>query len=216
MTDLQASVVFDAYPKVSVREFLPELTFEFTEMPEEGMPHFVLRAINRIARQSNCLRRTATIHTQPCVDNYLLEPQDCMDIVAVMSVCKHGGCGCSDVTRITSEPCHLPCGTMSWFEAPNTIYFSNTRHHNVFRVSMSVAPTYETCEVDRILLTNFYDTVLNGTKFYLYSMTDKPWSSVNRAQEYEVRFLQGIRSAALEALTGGQRGMFRTKRPRIL
>ena len=217
MQDPQTSVVFDAYPKVSLQEFVPELAFEFNEMPSDAFPHFLLRAINRFARNSNALRRTATIFAQSCVENYLLEPQDCMDIVAVLSVCQTSHCICSSpVVRVTSEPCRLPCGTYSWFEEPNVIHFSPVKCKDVFKVTMSVAPTYDACEVDSVLLTTFYDVIMDGTKFYLYSMASKPWSSVNRAQESEARFIQGIRTASVQAMMNGQRGALRAKRPRVL
>lgn len=213
-----SNVVFEAYPKVPLQEFVPELAFEFTEMPEDGLPFFVLRAISRIARDGNILRRTATIRTQSCVESYILDPPDCMDIVAIMGVrlVRSPGCCSGPVRRLTFEPCHIDCGTMSWFEEPNIIHFSPAKCNNVFSVNMSVTPTRHTCEVDKKLLTDYYDLVMYGTKSYLYSMADKPWSSVTRAQEYEQRFLLGIRDASVQTMLGGQRGALKAKHMRIL
>ncbi len=216
MQEPQTTVVYESYPKIDIREFLPELTFEFSEMPESGIPFFLLRAVQRMARTGNILRRTATIHAQNCVENYLIEPTDCMDIVAIMNIQMFSRGCCMGVHRLTHEPQCTPCGIYSWYEEPNVIHISPARDCDVFKVTFSVAPTQDACEVDRKLYTNFYDTVIAGAKFYLYSMMDKPWSSVNRAQEYERRFLSGIRVAALETLTGGQRGGFRATRMRVL
>ncbi|MBQ3569532.1 MAG: hypothetical protein IJA20_02540 [Methanocorpusculum sp.] len=209
------NIVYEAYPKVSVQEFIPELSFEFTDMPENAFAHFILKAINNIARRGNVLRRTATIHTQDCVDNYRLEPQDCMDIVAVMGICKRDNCGCSPITRLTGQPCCLPCGSFSWFEKPNIIHISDARCGNCYDVKFSVAPTYDACEVDEILLTQYYDLVMDGVRADLYGMGNKPWSSLQRLEYHKQQFDKGIRKAAIETLTGGQRGALKARRPRM-
>lgn len=213
---LNPSIVYDAYPKVPVQEFIPELAFEFTDMPENAFHHFVLKAINKLARKGNVLRRTALIHTYPCITNYLLEPQDCMDVVAVMGIrnmCHP--CGVTGVTRLTHAhvPCYMPCGTYSWFEHPNVIHITNTQREGQYQVEFSVAPTYDACEVDRILLDNYYEVVLDGARTDLYAMSNKPWSSLQRMEYYRQQFLGGISRAAVETLAGGQRGALRAKRP---
>lgn len=216
MLDTQSHVIFEAYEKVPLTEFTPELAFEFTDLRDEAIPNYVLRAITRMTNVGNVLNRTAIIHTQPCVDNYLLEPPDCVDIVAIMSVCQIDGNRCGKIERVTNTPCRLPCGATTWFEYPNTIFIKTNGCFNIYRVQMSVAPTFDACEVDRILLTKYYDTVLAGAKYYIYSMVNKPWSSVNRAQEVKLDFERGIRSAAIDNLTGGQRGFIRLRGARHL
>lgn len=214
MLDAQSYVVFDSYDKIPLTEFVPELAFEFSELAEEAIPNYILRAITRMANIGNILRRSATIHTQSCVTNYKLEPPDCMDIVAIMDICQiKGGC-CGRVERLTHEPCCLSCGSTSWFEFPDTVYINAGGCNNVYRVTMSVAPTFNACEIDKILLTKYYDTVLAGAKSYIYAMTDKPWSSVGRAQEFKLDFERGIRSAAIDTMLGGQRGVIKLKRAR--
>lgn len=216
---MPSNVVFEAYPKVPIQEFIPELAFEFTEMPEDAFAHFILRAINKLARDGKVLRRSAVIEGQQCVETYLLEPEDCTELVAVLSVCRgRAGCGCAPVSlpRLTGAPCALPCGTHVWVELPNVLHVQPVHCGDVFHVAMCVAPTYDACEVDRILLTNYYDTVMHGVRSYLYAMAGKPWSSAERSTLSETRFIHGIRAAAVETMMGGQRGALRAKRPRVL
>lgn len=211
MIDAQSHVIFEAYDKVSLTEFVPELAFEFSDLSEEAIPHYILRAITRMANMGNILRRTAIIHTQSCVDNYLLEPPDCMDVVAIMGICQIDGSRCGNVERLTHEPCRLSCGATSWFEYPNTIFIRTNGCFNIYRVTMSVAPRFDACEVDKMLLTKYYDTILAGAKSYIYAMTDKPWSSVGRAQEFKQEFERGVRGAAIDTMMGGQRGVIRIR-----
>jgi len=212
---LDKVVMFEPYSKVSVDEFLPELQLEFPDMPSDAFAHYVLRSIDRIARDGNVLRRTATIHTERCIENYLLEPPDCMTIVNIMKVCNNGCNCCTNVRRLTSEPCCMTCGTLTWFQEPNTILFRNHPSHACFKVTMSVAPTWDTCEVDTLLLHNHYELVLTGARYMLMNMSNKPWSSVNRAQELKKDFVIGIRSAAIDTMMGNQRGGITATKPRL-
>lgn len=220
-------VAYEAQPKVPLTEFVPELAFEFNEIPEEVFPNYLLRAITRFARQTNALRRTAEIPVQECVENYLLEPEDCMDIIAVMGMCQVRSNGCrGPVVRLTSKPCQIWGGLYSWVESPNTIVIHPARYNDVFEVEFSVMPTYDACEVDRLLLTQYYDTIIAGTKYYLYNMNGKSWSdevrnarfrvSSARASENLALFLSGCAEAAVETMMHGQRGAIRAKRPRVL
>ena len=212
---LNNTIVYEAYPKVPVQQFIPELSFEFSDMPEDGFAHFVLSAINTFARRSNVLRRKATIRVTQCVDNYLLEPQDCVDIVAIMGIrMLRPTCG-SRILRLTGEPGDVWWGVQSWFEAPNVIHITNTSCNSEYEVYFSVAPRYDACEVDEILLTQYSEAILAGARAKLYGLGNKPWSSLQRMEYHERLFDKAIRAAAVEALTGGQRGAIKARRPRM-
>lgn len=214
MQEPQVVQVYDATPKVSVYEFTPELELEFTDIPIDIFPHYILRTVNKFARDSNVLRRHQYIHTTPCITTYLLLPQDCVDIVAVMRV---GTSCCDTVTRVLDKPVCVNCGeTYTWFEAPNIIHLDPMPRARCYHIEMSVAPTYDACEVDRVLLTNYYDTIMFGVKSHIYGMTNKPWSSVQRSQECMLLFNNGVHRAAMEVMTHGQRGSFKRKLPKVL
>lgn len=217
MLSQRQHVVYQAVPKVPVDAFFPELAFEFNEVPDEIYANYLLRAVDRMAREGNLLRRKAEIHVQEHVEHYLLEPGDCMDIVAIMKCClvKSNGCR-GPVVRLTDEPCCISHGLYSWYEHPNVVWFRPARHNDVFEVEFSVAPTFDACEVDKILFEKYHDVVLSGVRAYLYAISDKPWSSDQKFAMYTEIFQRGIQSASLEMMTGGQRGMIRTKRPRVL
>lgn len=216
MTSLTTNVDYESYPKVPVSMFYPELDLEFEKLPQDSFGHFILKAINRLCRDANILRRKVDICTQDCVQNYLVEPEDCMDVVAVMGICNIWGNMCGKIHRINHEPCRLSCGSTTWFEFPNTIHIQGAKCGNLYRVEVSVTPRYDACEVDSILLSNFHDVVLAGAKSYIYGITGKSWSSVARAQENMAAFKIGISKAAVETMTGGQRGVFKTNRGRII
>ena len=214
------SVVYDAYPKVSIKEFIPELAFEFEDASEEIFSHFILKAINRFARDSNALVRDQDILAQCGACAYKLEALDCVDVVGILRVTRESDriCGEVDVPRINNRPGKHCCFTqrsVSWFEAPDIIHFNPCSPPDVFHVLFSVAPKYDACEVDRILLDVYLETILDGSRYFLYNMQSKPWSQVQRAQECYFKFLDGIKRASVESHTGGQRGVFKRKTERI-
>lgn len=212
MSDPQTFVVFEANEKVSLSIFADDLAFEFSDVSYDTINNFLLRAITRMAHKGNILRRRIQIATQAHVENYLLEPPDCVEIIAIMEMCDTQGRLCGNVRRLTSEPCRLPCGTYSWFEAPNIIHISPSRCNMTYTVIAAVAPVWDACEVDRILLTHYYEVVIAGAKYYLYGMAHKPWASNAKAQEFKNDFELGIAAAGIEARLGGQRGPLKIKR----
>lgn len=217
MLSQRSSVVYQAQPKVVLSGFIPELAFEFPDVPEEIFSNYILRAIDKLARDGNVLRRKAHIHVQEHVENYQLMPEDCMELVAVMR-CRSVRSNSlhADVVRLTQEPTCIIHGIYTWFEPPDFIFFRPARHGDVFEIDFAVAPTFDACEVDRVLFTKYYDTVMYGVRSYLYAMPDKSWSDANKATAYTTMFLSGIRAAGIEAMTGHQRGAIRAKRPRVL
>lgn len=201
--------------KVPLTDFVDDLLYDITDLPEDAALHFIKRAAIEMARKGNIVRREAIIHTQDFVENYVLEPPDCADIVAIMSVCAIKHSLCSEVTRLTAAPCRLPCGTYSWFTEPNEIHFSPGKYGNAYRVNFSVAPQIADCELDSVYLRHT-ETLLLGAKAYVYELNDKPWTNRGLAQKLKEQFKLGISKAAVEKMLGGQRGVMRVKRPWVI
>lgn len=210
-------VAYAPHAKVPIDSLLDDLLFDLQELPYDTAVHFIRRAAIRMAREGNILRRTAVISTQSCVDNYLLEPPDCVDIVAIMSVKNVRGSLCSAVTRLTQAPGRLPCGAFSWWTPPNEVHFTQVGCNYAYEVGFSVAPRRDACELDASFADKHYELLLVGARAMAYDLDDKPWTNRQRAEDYNTRFELGIRGAAIETMMGGQRGAFaRPKRPRVL
>lgn len=213
---MDETVVFELTPKVPVDDFLPELMFEFPDVPHDALVNYVLRAIDRLCEKANVLRRTAIVHTQRCIKNYLIEPPDCMDVIAIMAV-DEGKRGCFPFVKLRRM-----------FKAPSTylvdavtverneLIFTRPLDKAEYIVTMSVKPRYDACEVDAILKERFYDTIQAGVKASLCAMAGKNWSNNSHAEYWEKKFLIGAASAAVETLSNKQRGVINAARPRIL
>ena len=211
------NVIFENTPKIPMDAFLDTLSYEFTDAPYGVLENCLKRTVCRMCERTNVLRRVLYIHTQENVHNYLLEPPDCMDVIALMSV---GYCQtkflCSELIRMNRRDLRHGCcchGNTVCVEG-NEIIFSNPKNGDVYRVEISVKPGRDSCELDSILLDEYEETVLMGVKAMMFEMSDKPWSSIQRAQLCEQSFLRECAEVAVDVLNGGQRGAYKAKRQR--
>lgn len=208
--------VYNAVESVPIDDFLVELTYLYPDTPSGYLQFCVRRAIDRLCRVGNVLRRNVSITVQSCVENYKLFSPHCEDFVAIRNIRSMCGSCCGSITRFVKAPCYLPCGTASWFEFPDTIFFRPAQDGAEFDVELIVAPDKDACEIDRYLFDYCYDIIMNGAKSMLLSAdsklrTDRLKSQEYRidrskAQEYKVYFENGIRAAAVERMMNGQRG----------
>lgn len=211
-----ANIVFENTPKVPFDVFYDDLSYEFTDAPYGLLENCVKRTVTRIAERTNMLRRTVFLTTECNVHNYLLEPPDCMDVIAIMSICYcqskflHG-----PLYRLTSPTCTCCCFDNNVSVDHGEIVFSAPKSGTTFKIVMSVKPRRDSCEVDSILEEEHHELVLDGVRSILFAMADKPWSSVQRAQLSEQSFLHGCAEAAVDTMLGNQRGVMRVKRGRV-
>lgn len=210
------AITYDIYPKVSLNDLLDDLMFDLPDIPDAAAVHLLRRAAIKMCRGGNLARRRATICTQPCVNNYILEPVDCVDVVAVMSTRNLTGSLRGEVTRLTQVPAETPCGMYSWWTPPNEIHFTQVGCEYSYEVSFSVAPKFDACEIDADLANKYYELLLLGAKSYAHDLNDKPWTNLSKSRDYTARFLEGIRTASVETMMGGQRGVSRYRKMRVL
>lgn len=208
------TVVVDAFPKIPLEDFLPELRVEFPEVPDEMLMHYSRLSVMEICERANVLTRTISICLEPCVENYLLEAPDCVKVIAILSVCRHQEGGCpSSVTRLTNTPCYVPCfKSVSWWEQPNIIRFKpapSIREYADIRVVVS--PTREACEVDEVLATTYRELVFLGVRYRLYGIPRQKWSSEPLAVQTRQDFDMRLAAAAIDKLLGGQRGVIKMR-----
>lgn len=212
-----ANIVFENTPKVPISEFLDELAYEFTDAPYGLLEHCLKRVVCRICEQTNILRRTVFLETQCNVHNYILEPPDCMEVIAIMSICYckskflHG-----PLYRLTSPVCTCCCFGNTVHVDRGEIVFSAPKSGTTFRIELSVKPTHDACEIDSILLNDHADLVVQGVRAMMFSMVDKPWSSLQRSQIEEQAFKLACAEAAVDTMLGQQRGVMRVKKQRII
>lgn len=216
---LEPSVVFDPFDTVPLTAFTTELQFEFPDLVSEAMPHYIMKTIRRFAKITNALRRRIRIQAIHCVDRYLLEPPDCVDILAIMDMMTEADCSCNGRVRIhrfMQDPLNKNCcGMTSWWDQDGIIFLKGVGNSRLTAI-VSVAPRLDACEVDRIILDKYFDVIMAGVKSQIMGMPQKPWSSVERSRLYKQDFEAEMRAITVDTLMNGQRGVFKRTLPRIL
>lgn len=207
-------IIYDKYPVVPLDLFLPELLLEIPELPDEIALHYVREAAIEFATRSHVLERTVTICAQDWVQDYLLEPPDCTRMLAVQSICATGCCG-GAVTRLSTRPCQLACGTVySWYEEPNIIHITGGAAS--YDVRISVAPKRDACELPSPLYERYKSAIQTGALANLYGIPRRPWSSQPLAISRRMEFDRRIASAGIDRLMGHQQGPIKMKTRRAL
>lgn len=212
-----SGIVYDPYAKVPIEQFLPELTFDIPELPDEIAMHYIRKAAIEFAQRSRVIRRKVRIRTQNCVNNYILEAPDCMELVAIHTLCNVSGGCCGTPSRVTHEPCNIrSCGVTSWYEAPNIIWISPGRDCTEYEVEISVAPPPDACELDKEFYTKYQEALLVGAKTFVYGLSRKDWSSQPLSDAMRLEFDRRIAAATLDKLMGGQVGAIKAKSRRVV
>jgi hypothetical protein len=210
-------IEYELHPQTKLSELTVDLSFELPDLAEDAAVHLLRRAAIQMCRSGDLMRRQARIRIQPGVENYLLEPVDEVDLVAILSVGKRDDCFQPRLGgRLTGKPMGLSGGAGCWFTPPNEIHFINSFPPDVYQVNFSVAPLREACRVDQDFAGRYYELLLVGARALAYDLGDKPWSNAARAGQFRAQFEMGIRAAKAESLMGRQRGRLRSQWGRVL
>lgn len=202
------------YPKVSLDEFTVELSFEFTGVPIDMLAHYVREAAIDFAARSRVLLREILVKVQACIPNYLVEPDDCMDISAIVGV-KNLQCGRAALyRRFNSYNCCTTCSPHRQIEwkIPDTIWIAPvpTQAEDMI-LKCYVKPKRDACELDTVLLSEYKDAILHGARYRLYSISNRAWTSREAARMSQVEFERSIASARADKLLAGRKGPIQVK-----
>lgn len=202
-------MIINPYEKVSFEEFLPELQLEIPELPNDILMHYVRNASIEFAKRTGILIRHIELLLEPCVENYLLETVDCLTINKVINVCRDG----HSVVRVPTAKCaKVNCGggMVMWWEEPNIAYFTPPPAKEcLVTVTVSVTPSDDACEVDKVLLTTHRDAILHGARSQLYAIPRRDWSDGSMATRSLSMFETAIRKTNTRRVLGNQSGFFR-------
>lgn len=205
------TVIYDAYPKIDIDTFLPELQLEIPELPDDILMHYVRTAAIDFCERSHVLQREIHICLQECVPNYILESPDCTRIVMVNGICR--GCG-GPYERVSTAPCRVSClSSMAWWDKNEGSICLNpapSQSDNIM-VRVSVAPTTEACELDAVLGEQYRVAILAGARSLLYAIPRRAWTSQTFADTNRQEFDRRIASAGVDRLLGGQQGVVKMK-----
>ena len=216
---MQSAVVFEPFKIVPLDKFLPELQFEFVDLPEPVYKFALIRTARLMAREGNLVRRKVVIRTQPCVTRYALRSPDGLEVCSILGI-RGRHCGCErEVVRSFDPPegC-CSCGRdRAWYDDQEQVLnFKHPYFPGEYFVTVAVCPNDDACGLPEIFYTELIDTLMSGTKARIMRMGNKPWTNLQLADAYEKDFHDSIADSAVEAATHCMRGGIRMNFGRAL
>jgi hypothetical protein len=219
----------DDFETVCWDAFAPEVAVAFEGIPQSMALNYIRQAAIDLAEKSQVLVRELDVPLQPCVTEYLLEVPTCERIVSVQSVGIRGdaqGCPCARGSR-TGRWSAWRCHRESFrFEYPNRMTVNVGPHppHDPHRpeelrpawVRVAVAPTRDSCDVNRRFYEVYHEAVVNGAIARLLLIPKTGWTNVSLAAVYEDKAKAAITAAGIDRMIGGMRGPFRMKSRRVI
>jgi hypothetical protein len=204
----------EPYAQTDLADLLDDLNYEFLDLSVSALEHYVRRAAIYMCRNGDLAVQKVVVRTLPNVRNYLLEPSDDTELVALLGVrCVTPGQS-GWVIRALSEPPRQFGGPVSWFVAPNELFIESP-FRGSFEAEFSVAPSRTSCSVPSVLADRWYEVLLTGARHYIHDASGKPWSDKKLALELLAEFRSGVQRAKVECMTGFQRGVLRMNTPRV-
>lgn len=208
-------------PTAPLSSLVDELGYEFQGLPLDALEAYARRAAQTACRMADLDVWAQKIHTQHGVKNYLLEPAEGTDIVALLGVrCLSGADLHRQIRRVTEKPqrgfpgvavWHEPRVRELWFEG-----LATSGEPSVFEAEVSLCPLPDACEVSAEFAGRLYEPLMDGVKSYVYDMAGRPLFSPQLAQSCRAKFLDACRQAKIEDMSGRQRGMLRLTYPRMI
>lgn len=231
-------------PQVELEAFLPELMLSAPGLPQEIAASYIRQAAIDMAESGNTLRRTVRIELQAGVQNYLLEPPDCVRTIGVSRISGRNG-WCNSGYRMVPDDVPMPAigclqvpvagcaafgfgpsanqawgvGGIAKLQNPNELWVSPVPQCDAdlgIEVELIVAPKRDACTVDRVMFDRYAPALVAGALMYLYRLPKQDWTDYNLAQKMETEFKKWTTKASGDRLLGAARGPFRLVTPRIV
>jgi hypothetical protein len=205
----------EPFAAVPLEGLTDDLRYDYLDMPSAALEHYVRRAAVAMCREGDLVQQTAVIRAVPEVANYLLEPSDDTELVALLGVRD-----LDERDRDASLPFletvrRLTGPARSWFSPPDELFIISPQPGR-YEARFSVAPSRDACSVPAILRDRWYETLLTGARAFIHDSPGKPWSDRELARDLLARFKAGIRNAKTDRLVSFQHGSLELVRSRAL
>lgn len=216
----QTSVMYEPFRAVALDKFLPELRFEFSDLPDPLFKWALLRSARDMAREGNLVRRRAIIHTQCNVTRYALRVPDGLELCAILGI--HAISCCRDFhnVRRSFDPPEgaICCGReKAWYDdLEGELHLVSPYFPGTYFVTMAVMPADDACELPALYYDEHIDVLLTGARARILRMVNKPWTNLQMADAYEKHFRESIAIAAVDTNTHMMRGTVKMNFGRVL
>ena len=203
-------IVHERLATVPVSKFLPELRFEFTDLPDQLFEWALLRTARSLAKDGGIIRRRVIIQTQCGVERYALRSPDGLEVNTILGIKGMSCCDCLHTVPRSFDPpdgCHSCAREEAWYDdQEQELHLISHCTPGIYFVSMSVVPADDACELPIEFYDDYIDMLLNGTRAKILRLNNKPWTNFQLADAYMRGVEENLREAIIEVNTHKMRG----------
>lgn len=201
---------------IALEKFLPELRYEFQDLPDELFKFSLVRAARTMARSGDVDVRRAHIQAEPCVTRYAIHPPLDYELVKIISA--------STESKSLNLVRHKPKSwnvyaheTVIWYDDLECILqIRNIHCPTTIHLNITVCPPDNTCELPFIYYDQYLELLTMGVKANLLRMLNKPWTNLQLAMVYDRAFQQGINELTVDAHMHKTKGIVKMDFGRVL
>lgn len=214
--------MFDKTKTVPLSKFLPELRFEFQDLPDELFYFAIVRTARRLANGGDIDIRKSILHIKPYVTRYALRLPPDVDLVNIISLEPQFD------YKGQLKPLNLLRGRpknwqnyqyegIAWYDDIDKII--HVQNYNVladFILHISVSPLDSACELPLIYYDELIELMMLGIKATILKMDNKPWTNLQLAFTYDKAFDQGVHELTVTNHMHKTKGIFKMNIGRVM
>lgn len=178
-------------PRVKLKEFFPELRFEFQDLPPQLYTYYLWQTAVDMAEKGNLLRYWEEVPLKKDVTRYFLTPPENTVIWNVMGIFHSPRAGIPGIDEIPGGSDEitdvLPQGAffchknIAWYEP-----YTKSLHYNdaanaagqSLYVNVSLTLGDEGCELPAVYKERFHEMLILGTRARIKLIPGKEWSNI--------------------------------------
>lgn len=201
-------IVWDRHKTVDIDSLLPEIKFEFPELPQEMFRYYVRKVSRQMSMDGNLLRSRVVIPVQYGVYRYRLDPPDGSELLRILRLYHDNNCGTHDVIRFYNKPvsdCHLHSYAY-YDDYEREIYINTDYIGGAYNVVISVMPASDSCVLPLEFSNIWLEALLTGVRGELFSIAGRAWSNPQQGFFLKKQCRDLTNSLALDKLTHNNNG----------
>lgn len=192
--------MYDLDKMVPLEKFLPELRFEFQDLPDELFRFAIVRAAQTMAREGDVDVRRVTIPIERCVTRYALHVPCNYELVNILGIQLDDHSCRRRCDKPLNVLYHKPADKNTFMYDP-VVWFDDVEQvlfvHNILppaelKINLTVCPPAEVCELPYLYYDLYADLLTIGVKSNIMRMLNKPWTNLQLAMAYDRAFQRGI------------------------
>lgn len=210
-------IVYEPFKALPLSDFREELEFEFSNLPWQLFDHYLRRTAIDMAERAPVVRRRVYLDLIPNVTRYALSSPDGLPWIAILGAKFVDCCSGGDARRFFDSPdtgCCSPDGL--WWDEQEQELHVHRCGGQALRVTMSVRPADDACELPEVYKSRLYSALVMGTRARIMLISGQPWTNLRLGAELLNEYRKLTAEQGVDASLNRQRGTIKMQFGRVM